>query len=160
MQVVAKWKRCYDGFATDEPGFLLTNLNSLEAAIVAYQKRFSIEEMFRDLKLGGYCLEQTQVDGQRFMTLVLLIAIAYPCATSQGQQLKQKVLQKYIARPETKGRSHRRHSAFHVGLTASRWVPFWPRCQAQVQALLKLDRNKIEYHLRELRAIDAVLATL
>ena len=160
VQVVGKWKRSYDGFAPDEPWFLLTNLSSLDAAIGAYQKRFSIEEMFRDLKLGGYCLEQTQVDGRRFMTMVLLIAIAYTCATSQGQHLKQKALQKYIARPETKGRSHRRHSAFHVGLTAYRWMPFWPCCQEKVQALLKLDRNKIEYHLRGMRAIDAVVNTL
>lgn len=116
--------------------------------------------MFRDLKSGGYSLEKTGVDGKRFMTMVLLIAIAYTCATSQGQKLKQQVLQKYIARPETKGRSHKRHSAFHIGLTAYRWVPFWPRCQLQVQALLRLDRSKIEYHLRGLRAIDAVLATL
>lgn len=160
VQVAGKWKRRYDGFAPDEPWFLLTNLDTLDAAILAYQKRFSIEEMFRDLKLGGYCLEQTRVDGKRFMTMVLLIAIAYTCVTSQGQQLKQKALQKYIARPETRGRSHRRHSAFHIGLTAYRWVPFWPGCQGQIQALLKLDRNKIEYHLRGLRAIDAVLATL
>lgn len=159
-QVAGKWKRRYAGFAPDEPWFILTNLDSLDAAIKAYQKRFSIEEMFRDLKSGGYCLEKTQVDGKRFMTIVLLIAIAYTCATPQGQQLQQKALQKYIARPETTGRTHKRHSAFHIGLTAYRWVPFWPRCHQQVHALLRLDRNKIEYHLRGLRAIDTVLATL
>ena len=160
VQVAGKWKRCYDGFAPEEPWFILTNLDTLDAAISAYQKRFSIEEMFRDLKAGGYSLEKTGVEGKRFMTMVLLIAIAYTCATSQGQKLKQRALQKYIARPETRGRSHKRHSAFHIGLTAYRWVPFWPRCQPQVQALLRLDRNKIEYHLRGLSAIDAVIANL
>ncbi|CAN5766478.1 hypothetical protein BH23CYA1_BH23CYA1_03300 [soil metagenome] len=160
VQVVGKWKRRYDGFAPEEPWFILTNLDSLDAAILAYQKRFSIEEMFRDLKLGGYCLEQTRVQGKRFMTMVLLISIAYTCATTQGQRLKQKTLQKYIARPETRGRTHQRHSAFHIGLTAYRWTPCWQCCQPQIQALLRLDRNKIEYHLRGLRAIDAALATL
>ena len=160
VQIAGKWKRRYHGFAPEEPWFILTNLDSLDAAILAYQKRFSIEQMFRDLKSGGYSLEKTGVDGKRFMTMVLLIAIAYTCSTAQGQQLKQKALQKYIARPETKGRSHKRHSAFHIGLTAYRWVPFWSRCQLQIQALLQLDRNKIEYHLRGLRAIDAVLSTL
>ena len=160
VQIAGKWKRRYDGFAPEEPWFILTNLDSLDAAILAYQKRFSIEEMFRDLKSGGYSLENTFVEGKRFMTMVLLVAIAYICSTTQGQRLKQKALQKYIARPETKGRSHKRHSAFHVGLTAYRWVPFWSRCQPQIQALLKLDRNKIEYHLRGIRAIEAVLATL
>ena len=56
VQLAGKWKRRYDGFAPDEPWFILTNLDSLDAAISAYQKRFSIEEMFRDLKSGGYCL--------------------------------------------------------------------------------------------------------
>jgi hypothetical protein len=160
VQMAGKWKRRYDGFATEEPWFILTNLDSLDAAISAYQKRFSIEEMFRDLKLGGYCLEQTRVEGKRFMTIVLLIAIAYTGATTQGQRLKQKALQKYIARPETKGGTHRRHSAFHIGLTAYRWVPCWQCCQQQIQDLLRLDRNKIEYHLRGLKAIETVMATL
>lgn len=160
VQVAGKWKRRYDGFAPDEPWFILTNLDTLEAAILAYQKRFSIEEMFRDLKSGGYSLENTCVDGKRFMTTVLLIAIAYLCSTFQGQRLKQKALQKYIARPETTGRTHKRHSAFYVGLNAYRWGPIWLRCQPQIQALLRLDRNKIEYHLRGFRAIDAVLSNL
>lgn len=92
--------------------------------------------------------------------LVLLIAIAYMGATTQGQRLKQKALQKYIARPKTKGRTHKRHGAFHVALTAYRWAPCWQYCQPQIQALLRLDRSKIQYHLRGLRALDSVLATL
>ena len=43
VQVAGKWKRRYNGFAPDEPRFILTNLDSLDAAILAYQKRFSIE---------------------------------------------------------------------------------------------------------------------
>lgn len=160
VQIAGKWKRCYAGFDSEEPWFLLTNLDSLDAAILAYQKRFSIEEMFRDLKLGGYCLEQTRVQGKRFMTMVLLIAIAYTCATTQGQRLKQKALQRYIARPETKGRTHKRHSAFHVALTAYRWAPCWRCCQQQIQELLRLDRNKIVYHLRGFKALEAVLDSL
>jgi len=160
VQVAGKWKRRYDGFAPEEPWFILTNLDSLDAAILAYQKRFSIEELFRDLKSGGYCLEKTRVEGKRFMTIVLLIAIAYTCATTQGQQLKQKALQKYIARPETQGHTHKRHSAFYIGLTAYRWVPWWYCCQQLIQVLMRLDRNKIKYHLRGLRAIESVLAML
>jgi hypothetical protein len=116
--------------------------------------------MFRDFKLGGYCLEACRADGKRFMAIVLLIAIAYTCATSQGQQLKRQALQKYVARPESWGNPYRRHSAFHVGIAAYRWVPFWPQCQQQVSALLALDRNKIAYHLRGIKAMNAVLATL
>ncbi|NET40030.1 MAG: IS4 family transposase, partial [Cyanothece sp. SIO1E1] len=63
--LAGKWKRRYRGFAPDEPWFILTNLDSLEAAILAYQKRFGIEEMFRDLKSGGYSLESCRLDGKR-----------------------------------------------------------------------------------------------
>ena len=126
VQVAGKWKRRYDGFAPEEPWFILTNLDSLDAAISAYQKRFSIEQMFRDLKSEGYSLEGNRVEGKRFMTIVLLIAIAYTCAVTQGQKLKQRALQKYIARPERKGRSHKRHSAFHVGLSPIAGCLFGP----------------------------------
>jgi len=156
--LVGKWKRRYRGFAPEEPWFILTNLDTLDAAIQAYQKRFDIEEMFRDLKSGGYSLERCRAQGKRFLAIVLLIAIAYTCTTSQGQALKQKALQKYIARPERYDQPYRRHSAFHVGLAAHRWVPFWPRCQQQVFELLALDRNKLTYHLKGLKAMDAVLS--
>lgn len=145
--LAGKWKRRYRGFAPHEPWFILTNLDSLDAAIRAYQKRFSLEEMFRDFKSGGYCLEACRADGKRFMAIVLLIAIAYVDSTSQGQQLKRKALQKYVARPESWGQPHRRHSAFHVGIAAHRWLPFWPLCQQQISALWAIDRNKITYHL-------------
>lgn len=159
-RVVGKWKRRYRGFAPDEPWFILTNLNSLDEAIKSYQKRFSIEQMFRDWKSGGYCLESCRLEGKRFMTMVLLVAIAYLCATTQGQRLKHKALQHYIARPESIQGTHKRHSAFHIGLAAHRWIPFWFSCQQHVQTLMMLNRNKIADYLRGLKAIDAVLATL
>jgi len=40
------------------------------------QKRFGIEEMFRDFKIGGYKLEGTNVTGERLVCDGLLIAIA------------------------------------------------------------------------------------
>ena len=159
-RVAGKWKRRYRGFAPDEPWFILTNLDTLQQAIGAYQKRFGIEEMFRDLKSGGYCLEDCRLEGKRFMAMVLVMAIAYTCACSQGKRLKQQALQKYIARPERAERAQKRHSAFHVGLAAHRWLPFWMSCQQHVYDLMRLNRNKIEYYLRGLKAMDAVLATL
>ena len=41
--LAGKWKRRYRGFASEEPWFLLTNLESLDDAVTAYQKRFDIE---------------------------------------------------------------------------------------------------------------------
>jgi hypothetical protein len=46
----------YRVFKTKEPWYILTNLGDLETAIMTDQKRFDIEEMFRDFKSGGYSL--------------------------------------------------------------------------------------------------------
>ena len=66
--------------------------------------------MFRDFKKGGYNLEVTKVDGERFISLVLLIAIAYTSATIQGRQIKRKGIQNYVGRVKESGRIERRHS--------------------------------------------------
>ncbi len=159
-RLAGKWKRRYRGFAPEEPWFLLTNLDGLDEAVAAYQKRFDIEEMFRDFKRGGYRLEGCRASDKRFLAIVLLIAIAYLCASLQGQRLKQKALQKYIARPESAGRPQRRHSFFYIGLSAHRWVPFWHSCQSQVQRLIKLNHGKIEYYLKGQKAMATVLKSL
>lgn len=52
FNLACKWKRKYWGWAPEEGWFILRNLESLEAAIKAYKKRFGIEEMFRDFKRG------------------------------------------------------------------------------------------------------------
>ena len=116
FNVATKWKRKYQGWAPDEGWFILTNLDDLSAAITAYQKRFDIEEMFRDFKKGGYNLEGTNVTGDRFVVLVLLITIAYTTATMQGEKIKQMGVQKYIGRVKEAGRTQRRHSSFYIGL--------------------------------------------
>ena len=54
FNVAGKWKRKYWGWAPDEGWFILTNLSDLDSSILAYKKRFGIEEMFRDFKSGGY----------------------------------------------------------------------------------------------------------
>ena len=54
FNVASKWKRKYWGWAPDEGWFILTNFQDVDSAILAYKKRFGIEEMFRDFKRGGY----------------------------------------------------------------------------------------------------------
>lgn len=116
FNVACKWKRKILGVAPKEGWFILTNLDTLESAIAAYRRRFDIEEMFRDFKSGGYNLEETNVSGKRLITLILLIAIAYTSATINGQQIKQKGVQKYVGRVKEYGRTERRHSSFYIGL--------------------------------------------
>lgn len=67
FNVACTWKRKYKSFESEEPWYILTNFNSLDVAISAYQKCFSIEEMFRDFKLGGYNLEDCKVTGERLV---------------------------------------------------------------------------------------------
>jgi hypothetical protein len=56
----------------------------------AYKKRFCIEEMFRDFKKGSYCLEVTQVRGNRLISLIILIAIAYTSTALRKSKVKNQ----------------------------------------------------------------------
>ncbi len=89
----AKWQRKSQGWAPDEGWFIMTSLDELDSAIKSYQKRFDIEEMFRDFKSGGYNLEETLVTDFRLRALILLVMIAYTTATFQGKKIKKMGLQ-------------------------------------------------------------------
>lgn len=129
FNVAGKWPRKILGVAPEEGWFILTNLETLEEAIAAYKTRFNIEQMFLDFKSGGYNLESTNVSGERLISLILLIAIAYTSATIQGQHIKRKGVQKYVGRVKEFGRTQRRHSSFYIGLYGQNWVNFREQCQ-------------------------------
>ncbi|MEA5557387.1 IS4 family transposase [Nodularia spumigena] len=158
FNVACKWKRKILGVAPKEGWFILTNLDSLELAISAYKKRFSIEEMFRDFKTGGYNLEDTKLTDSRLISMILLISIAYTSATIQGQEIKRKGIQNYIGRVKEYGRKERRHSSFYIGLSAQTWVNFIDTCRELVRALLKLSPNKLKYYQRGERAMRLILS--
>jgi len=159
FNVVGKWKRKLLGVAPKEGWFILTNLSSLEDAVAAYKRRFDIEEMFRDFKKGGYNLEDTNVEGKRLLSLILLIALAYTSATIQGQEIKRKGLQKYIARVKEYGRNQRRHSSFYIGLYGQSWLNFKQVCLDLVTELMKINRNKLKYYQRGLKAMKLIEST-
>ncbi|MCW5318017.1 IS4 family transposase [Nostoc sp. KVJ3] len=159
FNLAAKWKRKLKGWSTEEGWFILTNLNDLASAINAYKKRFDIEEMFRDFKSGGYKLEDTNVSGNRLISLILIISFAYSMSTFQGQKIKRIGVQKYVARVKEYGRVTRRHSSFYVGLYSQTWVSFIDNCWCIVQKLMRLNSNKIEYYLRGMRAMELILST-
>ena len=134
-------------------------MSKLEDAVAAYKRRFDIEEMFRDFKKGGYNLEDTKVEGKRLISLILLIAIAYTSATIQGQKIKLKGLQNYIARVKEYGRNERRHSSFYIGLYGQTWLNFKQVCMELVTELMKLNRNKLKYYQRGLKAMKLIEST-
>ena len=88
-----------------EGWFIFTNLASLEVAIRAYQRRFGIEEMFRDLKSGGYNLEGTNLSGARLKAIILLMTLAYTSATLGGKTITHMGIQKYVGRVREVGRT-------------------------------------------------------
>lgn len=138
----------------------MTNLSSLEAAIAADKRRFNIEQMFRDLNKCGYNLEDTNVEGKWWIYLSLLLAIAYTSATIQGQEIKRKGLEKYIAPVKKSGRNERRHSSFYIGLYGHSWLNFKQICLELVTELIKLNRNKLQYYQRGQRAMKRIESTL
>lgn len=152
------WKRKVSGVPPKEAWFILTNLGSFKAAIAAYKQRFDIEEMFNDFKSGGYNLEETNVSNHRSISLILIIAFAYTLATLNGQNIKKMGVQKYIGRVKEYGHLVRRHSSFYIGLYSQGWINCIKPCWELVMELMKLNRNKLEYYLRGLRAMKLILS--
>lgn len=160
FNIACKWQRKYRGLAPKEGWFILTNQESLKLAVSAYKQRFSIEEMFRDFKSGGYNLESTGVSGERLIAMILLIAIAYTSATMHGHTIKRMGMQKYVGRVKEYGRTQRRHSSFYIGLYGQTWVNFIDECADIVAELMKLTRNKWKYYQKGLRARSLILSAL
>lgn len=157
FNLACKWKRSLNGSSPKEAWFILTNLSSHSQAIIAYKKRFGIEEMFRDFKSGGYNLEESKVSGERLISLILIVTFAYSLATFQGQNIKKKGIQKYVARVKEYGRNQRRHSSFYIGLYGKNWVDFTADSWNLVEELMRINRSRLEHYLRGLRAMELIL---
>jgi hypothetical protein len=158
FNLACKWKKTYSGFKTKEPWFILTNLESLEEAIRAYQKRFGIEEMFRDLKSGGYNLEGSNLGTKRLSKLLIVAAIAHSTAILQGEMVKKKGIQKYVVRPESRRTSKRRHSSFYVGQHLHLWVGLRQMYEKTIQELMQFSRHRLKDHIRGQRVMELAMS--
>lgn len=96
FNLAVKWQRLIRGMAPKSGWFILTSLENLDLAIAAYRKRFDIEALFRDFKSGGYNLEDTNVSGNRLISLILIVAFACSSATFKGQKIQNQGVQKYV----------------------------------------------------------------
>lgn len=157
FNLAGKWQRKLHGCTANEGWFILTTLPDAPTAIKAYKQRFDLEEMFRDFKSGGYNLESTNTGGERLISLILIITFAYSMTTFKGQRIKQLGVQKYVGRVKESGRTQRRHSSFYIGLYGQTWVGFIDDCWELVQDLIRLNRNKLEYYFRGIRAMELIL---
>ena len=116
------WKRKYRGKQPKEAWYLVTNLDSADAAIAAYTRRMGIEMMFRDCKLGGYHLEGSKASTPRLNSLVLLIAIAYTESCLRGNKYRSTSTSKYIGRDEQLRGDTSSTSRFWLGNYANDWL--------------------------------------
>lgn len=116
------WKRKYRRPGPKHPWYILTNLPTLKQALDVYCCRWSIEQLFKDCKTGGYHLEDTQVNHTRFLALVLLITIAYSLATMQGQEMRKLGIEIYAGRIQEHSDKTPRQSDFSFGLYGQRWI--------------------------------------
>lgn len=154
------YPRKYRGKVELSGWYLLTNLNNLDAAIVAFKRRSGIEAMFRDCKSGGYNLESTYAQGQRLIGLILLITIAYTCAIRAGRQCRNMGLQKYVGRLQELKRVCRRHSPFWIGLYGHLWIGAMEHWADLALTLMRLKPAKLPYFQRGVRAMQLILSTV
>ena len=159
FSVACKWKKSYRSSVTKEGWFILTNMSSTSEAIGAYKKRFDIEEMFRDYKSGGYNMEGSNVVGQRFISLVILISFSYLNATIKGENINKKGVQNYVARVKEYGRLTKRHSSFYIGLYGQNWINFMDKCWELVKKMMRLSRHKLDNYLQGMRAMKLIQST-
>lgn len=160
FNLAAKWKRKYRNKSSQEPWFILTNLNSSSAATSAYAKRMGIEEMFRDFKLGGYNLEATRVTDHRLVAVILLICLSSSFSTFAGESIKSQGIAKYVTRPTEPQRKYRRHSSFSIGLHGQNWLDSIAFFQDVVQELLSFYPHKQSHYRKGMRAVSLLQSTL
>ena len=156
FNMVAYWKRKYRQKKGEEPWYILTNLDSLEAVIKIYRQRMGIEAMFKDCKTGGYNLESTKVSRKRLESLVLLMALAYTWSGLKGQKIKAMGQQKYICRLQEIERIQRRHSNFWVGSYGCLWLASLEFCLDWATAFMQLCPDKQRFYQRGLNAVSLI----
>jgi hypothetical protein len=156
FSVAVKWKKKYRGSVEKEPWYLLTNLPDLDSAIKAYQKRMGIEAMFKDCKIGGYNLEGSKASVKRLTNLVLLCAIAYTVSSLKGQSIRFKGQKEYLGRLRTVKQKMTKNSNFLIGLYGQTWIITQIFVKDWVEKLMRLNRNKLPFYQRGLRAMKLI----
>ncbi|MGF1488330.1 MAG: IS4 family transposase [Prochloraceae cyanobacterium] len=156
FNLAAYWKRKYKRNNEEEPWYLLTNLDNLEKVLKVYSTRYGIEALFKDCKTGGYNLEGSKANKKRLTNLILLIALSYTMLALRGKNLKNKGLQKYIARLKENKRTTRRHSDHWVGMYGEMWILAWNFCYEWIDTIIKHNSGKAPFYQKGLRAMSAI----
>ncbi|WP_017327058.1 IS4 family transposase [Synechococcus sp. PCC 7336] len=158
INVAARRKRNYGSNVTKETWYIMSNLTDLDGVLKAYSCRMGIEEMFRDWKKGGYNLEDSKLTGKRFISMALLVSLAYYMATFKGEKMQHQNIHQYVVRPREAGRKHRRHSAFAIGLSAYSLACFGLDLWDLIAQYIVLKPRKLSFYKRGIRAIKLIIA--
>jgi hypothetical protein len=114
--------------------------------------------MFRDFKKGGYHLEGTKVTGERLISLLIIMSIAYTVSTFSGQKIKSTGIQNYIGRVKELKRTFARHSNFYIGLYGYNWLDFRFELSELINQLMSLSPNKRPFYQRGHKAMTLIIS--
>jgi len=96
------------------------------------------------------------VNAYRLTNLVLLIAIAYTFSTLKGQSLLRKGQKEYVSRLRKVHQVMTKNSKFLLGLYGHVWIIAQSFVQDWVEKLMRLNRNKLPFYQRGLRAMELI----
>jgi Transposase DDE domain len=153
-------KRTYAQSTPPDVWYLLTNLTDVNQVLFHYDFRFCIEPGFKDLKSGGYHLEECRADSHRFTALLVLMTLAYSIASIQGKRIRKKQVQRYVGRTKEPKRTRNRHSQFWIGLYGSLWINSLNLWSTLAHQLMALKPQKRRFFQRGLRAISLIQSAL
>lgn len=106
VELVGYWRA-----GEDEPWYLISDQTLGRRAVRIYQRRFWIEEMFRDFKSHGWNIQASGLRlPVRFERLLLMIALAYVWFVQIGLSVVKRGLRRWIDR-----RARRNLSYFRLG---------------------------------------------
>lgn len=156
FNIAVYWKRKYRQKGPKEAWYILTNLPTLQQTLSLYRCRWGIEQFFKDCKTGGYNLEDSKVNETRFLTLVLLIVIAYSLATLHGQRMKQLGIETYAGRIQQHNDQTPRQSDFSFALYGQLWIYGMELWSDLASRLMDLKPHKRLYFQRGFQALSLI----
>ena len=113
--------------------------------------------MFKDCKTIGYNLEKSHASSERLKILILLIALAYSCATLQGKKIQKIGIQKYVGCIKEVNRTIGRHSSFWMRLYGHYWVIGIEGGEKMIEELMAIRRNNLPFFQRGLGAMSLMI---
>lgn len=125
------------GLACNKKGqddfFIIASYCGQDSARKRYALRWRIEQLFKELKSGGFCMEETHITDPKHLSRLLgLVAIAYCWIVKTGKLMAAKIPR--LTRKLKHGRP--RYNIFRIGLDALRKA-FWSTETRQIQYVFK-----------------------